>query len=233
MSKNFIKSIKIIRKTISRTPICLRYFIILYVPIFILLASTVAVSLYKHLPISLFFCDPAAVAHINPLTGLISNVGVLLWAFCTAICLFSAFILYFTDKGEYSTFTFYAGIITLILMLDDFFMIHEVLGSKYLHVNEKMFFGTYLLLICLFFVRFIKVILSTRFFLLAVSLLCFAISIFFDIFLNKFIVTGSIFFEDGFKLLGIVSWFGYFVSICFYKILNSVSLNGKHHHRNE
>lgn len=210
-----------------RFSVYLRYLILLYTPILILLGSIGVVGLYRHIPIKLFFSDPAALGKIHPLAGFISNIGVLLWAFCTAICLFSAFILYITGKKNLLAFIFCAGIITLILMLDDFFMIHEFLGPRYFHINEKIIYIFYMLLIFLFLLKFIKKIIYSRFILLIASLFFFTVSVLIDVIPNSIVIPGRLFFEDGFKLLGITGWFGYFVNLCFYEVRNNAGFNEK------
>jgi hypothetical protein len=57
--------------------------------------------------------------------GLFSNLGVVLWTAAAAICLFAASELSGVPNRQARQFLLYAGFFTLLLMLDDLFMLHE------------------------------------------------------------------------------------------------------------
>ncbi len=68
-------------------------------------------------------------------------------------------------------------------------------------------------------VRFRKLILQTDFIFLILAFALFGLSIVIDLLELKI----SILFEDGSKLFGIVSWFGYFAITCF-RVVTQITL---------
>jgi hypothetical protein len=65
-----------------------------YLPAIVVLLIIVVVSIVTKIPIGAFTRDMAALAEIKPYMGLLSNLGMLLWASAAAICFFaSAFLL--------------------------------------------------------------------------------------------------------------------------------------------
>lgn len=175
-------------------------------------------SVHRDIPIAVFTRDPAATADIPPLSGVSSHFGVLLLTASGAICLFSWFISTFrSNPGKSSSFLFYSGCMSLILALDDLLMLHESLYPRVLGVNEKIVFLVYGLLILGGIIRFRKEILQSEYLILLIAFCFFGISIFIDLsdgfheYSEATIWQWQIFLEDGFKLLGIVSWFGYFL----------------------
>jgi len=106
-------------------------------------------------------------------------------------------------------FVLYAGLTSAVLMFDDLFMFHEYLPN-YLPINEKIIFSLYGLVIIIFLIRFRKTILNkTNYFLLFLTFIFYALSIITDV-LQDDKAAYHYTLEDGFKLLGTVSWFIYF-----------------------
>jgi hypothetical protein len=104
------------------------------------------------------------------------------------------------------------------LLFDDLFLFHEAIFPYFLKIPEKLVYFGYATGIFYWILRFRKTILKTECNLLFLSLFFFGFSLITDAFLE--FVKGAIFLEDGFKLFGIVSWFGYFVRVCF-RVLNN------------
>ncbi|WP_036476699.1 hypothetical protein [Myxosarcina sp. GI1] len=193
--------------------LCLLYFLPL-----LLLCAVFFASLRLNVPIGMFTRDPAYIADFSPLVGLTSNIGVLLWSASATICLFSWTMLrHRLNKKRFATFLLSSGLITTLLLLDDFFMLHEYIFPHYLGIDEKITLVSYVGLIFFWMIAFKNFILKTKYFILAIAFGFFGLSLFIDVFQNYIqIVLGSwrIFFEDGFKLLGIVGWLGYFIKCC-------------------
>ncbi|MDJ0796702.1 MAG: hypothetical protein QNJ51_07660 [Calothrix sp. MO_167.B12] len=176
------------------------------------------------IPISQFTRDPAAIADINPFFGLVSNIGILLWCGTVSICFFSSTIIRKYNQQidlykvrDFSNFLMIAGFITLILLLDDLFLFHELVFPIFLNIPGKFLFASYAIIISWYFFRFRNIIIKTEWTFLFLSLLCFGISIIIDVLRD--ILDISIYqahlFEDGFKLIGIFSWLSYFVKVSF------------------
>lgn len=169
-----------------------------------------------------FTRDIAAIAEINPFNGVISNLGILLWCAAASICLFSFAVLqnlkskYTAIQKKSKFFLLVSGLITLILMFDDLFLLHEEIFPS-LNISEAAVYCSYMAMILFYILRFRKTIFKSEWSILFLGFVCFGASIIIDYFLGW----GSkiTLLEDGFKFLGIASWFGYFVRLCF-QILN-------------
>lgn len=193
----------------------------LYVPTLILVGFAVFVSIQNDIPISRFMRDPAAILGSNPLLGVFSNIGVLLWSVCAGICLFTFAVLRTrANKEEWSPFFFFAGLITAVLLMDDFFLLHERIVPRYLKIDEDIISVLYVVMILGYLVRFRRWIVRTDYVLLLLALVLFGLSGIVDR-LPETRLEWHHLFEDGFKLFGIVSWFGYFVRSAF-RVVTSV-----------
>jgi hypothetical protein len=187
----------------------------LYIPMLILVGMIILVSRQYGISIADLTRDPSATTGHSPFMGTLSHVGVLFWCATVAICLFSFALLQGTGSiGEFSAFFLFGGLISLLLLLDDLFLLHETVFPLYLKIPEKIFFLGYGLIIIGYITRFRKLILKTDFIFLILAFALFALSIVID--LLDLRISGL--FEDGSKLFGIVSWFGYFALTCFHAV---------------
>jgi hypothetical protein len=66
--------------------------------------------------------------------GLFSNLGVVLWTAAAAICLFAASELTGGTDRQARQLLLYAGCFTLLLMLDDLFMLHENYADDVIYI---------------------------------------------------------------------------------------------------
>lgn len=192
----------------------------LYLPVAILLCSIVLVNLYTGVPLETFTRDPAAIAGINPFTGIVSNIGILLWCIGASISLFSFFNI---TKGQnnktndYTFFLLFFGLTTLVLLLDDLLLFHELIAPTILNISEKYIYACYGTVVLFGMVRFRKVIFQTEWIILGLAFIFFALSIAIDLSEIRLLLSSSslTFLEDSFKLLGIASWAAYFVLTSF------------------
>ena len=102
---------------------------------------------------------------------------------------------------------------TVVLLLDDLFLFHEEVFPEYLHIPQKAVFAGYGIIILLYLISFRASILDTEFLILLFAFGFFGLSIIVDEILRSMIPQQHLF-EDGAKLLGIVSWFAYFARVC-------------------
>lgn len=86
-----------------------------------------------------------------------------------------------------------------------------------MHVPQTGFYVMYICFVILYLYRFYKLIFSTEYILLALSLGFFAISVFCDVFISSSDLEYLI--EDGAKLFGISTWFIYFVRTCLVELV--------------
>lgn len=159
---------------------------------------------------SFFTRDVFSIASIPVYAGLISNLGIFLWCATAAVCLFAAAL---ARDPEAARFLAASGLFSGLLLVDDFFMVHEWIVPRLLHVSEKSMYGVYAVLGLAWLWRFRRRILTGRPGLLALALGLFALSILFD-FLEPAHPPGiapgwRYMIEEGPKLVGIATWAAY------------------------
>ena len=207
MSRDFFN------KTFDQLKASLRLLIIPYLIVSVALFSVWLISRHYDILIDNFFREPAAILNFNPFLGIMSNLGVLLWTFSAAICLFVAVLLMKNGSRKIGAYLLYSGILTFVLLVDDFCLLHEHIFPQYLNVSEKVFYGAYILAMLFFFILFAKIILQTDYIILLIACAFLALSIVADLVLRQ---TGiAVLIEDGFKLFGIVTWLIYFSRTCY------------------
>ena len=199
------------KKSILQLKPLLQPFLLVYASLFTLFYFVLVLADQWNWPIAYFTRDPAATFNSRPFVGMISNIGIMFWCFTAAICLFTATV--FKDINvKYTKFYVFSGLLTLILMFDDLFMVHDKLLPHYFQIPEIAIYLAYLGIIIIYFLMYWKIILRTEYMIILFACMFFGASILADIFfLNKgmqFLI------EDGLKLFGIVTWFLYFVRTC-------------------
>lgn len=206
---------QILRKMRTLVP----YLLSLYIVPLLLLVASVAASLLSGSTIADFLRDPAATMERHPFIGMVSNAGVLLWTATATICLFSwSIIRHSRNQKPFAVFLFYSALLTVLLLLDDLFLLHEVVFPDYLGIPEKLVYIAYGSLALFWAVKLQKCIRETEYLILLTSFAFFGLSVFIDMFEHpiKSVFGGgnTLLLEDGFKLLGIAGWFGYFLRLC-------------------
>jgi len=182
--------------------------------VFIISAALIGVVLllhfWKDIPFGTLTGDPAAIGGDPLYTGFLSQVGLFFWSAAAAVSLFSAAVLSpHPDAVELRRFLLASGLLTLVLGLDDAFLLHEGL-FPYFGVPEILVYATYAGAVLFYLTRFASTIRRTEYVLLGTALLFFGISVALDLLeppgIDRFLL------EDGAKLVGIVSWLAYFAS---------------------
>lgn len=167
-----------------------------------------------------FMSEPQSIVGVHPFVGAISNLGVLFWCATAAILLFSWSIRPRTGIPEKNIFSFflYAGLLTIILTIDDLFMVHDAFLPTYCGIKEIHSYIFYVIAFFFGFIIFKKQIISTKYVILVLALAFWGLSVMFDLFqpgIEKSIGGNwRILLEDGFKFLGIIAWFDYFTKTC-------------------
>jgi preprotein translocase subunit SecG len=180
----------------------------------ILAISAVLVSLVlflhfgKGIPIGNLTRDPTAILGSPFYTGFLSQIGIFFWSASATVCLFSAKVLSNEPESfKIRRFLFVSGLLTLILGLDDAFLLHEEAFPR-LGIPEKIVFASYAGFVLFYLARFYSIIVKTEYILLGMALIFFGGSIALDVLnlpgSNSFLI------EDDLKLVGIVSWLSYF-----------------------
>ncbi|MGB3532229.1 MAG: hypothetical protein WBA13_01790 [Microcoleaceae cyanobacterium] len=152
--------------------------------------------------------DPVIVFKESAYIGFLSQVGIFFWAGASVICLYTTYILA-NGIGNLKLEKFFlgAGLLSLLLGLDDVFMLHETF-SAYANISEKKIFAGYLALLLLWVFKFYSIIFRTEYLLLGIALAFFGLSIIIDIAVPD--IPNIILLEDGAKLIGILTWMAYF-----------------------
>ena len=187
-----------------------------YIPLAALVVVLAIISLRTDIPFSRFSRDPLAVARIPSYIGLLSNVGVLLWCASAAVCLFSFVVLRRDEIArDRSLFFLYAGLLTLVILADDLFMLHEAF-TEYLadeisvrhYVGEVIVYSLYVIAAATLAVKSRAVLLKMDLVLLVAAGGFLGLSLVFDDFVR---LPGGYAYlaEDSTKLFGIASWFAY------------------------
>ena len=149
--------------------------------------------------------DPAQLASFPIYYGLLSNLGILVWAAGGFIPLFASF---HVEGVKTRSLLRWAGILTLILLLDDFFLIHDILFPRVLRLSELLVYLFYLVAFPLFFLRHLKAIFAqTEYRILGLGVFLLGLSFLID--MN--VLPGGIDVEDGFKLAGMVAYSYYWI----------------------
>lgn len=175
---------------------------LLQLAVVLFLASLVATAGRLDVPASAFMRDPAAIAGINPLNGMVSQLGAMLWSATVAITWFTAWLL---RPGTGRGLFLYFGAFTALLLVDDVFMVHDEILPNVLSLPEEpvyMLYGTILLYGLL---RYRHALRWRTAPLLAIACVCFAVAAGVDVLIES----GEdwvYWIEDGAKLLGIANW---------------------------
>lgn len=159
------------RRYVRQTPGTV-YAIALLVP-----ALAMAAAMWAGLAPTEMLRDPIMVAggeQSEFYLGLFSNLGVVLWTAAAAICLFAASELSGVPNRKARQFLLYAGLFTLLLMLDDLFMLHE-------NYAGGVFYIMYGAGILYYVARFFKLILQLDVVLFALTIPLFGNAVLLDL----------------------------------------------------
>lgn len=152
--------------------------------------------------------DVASIAGIHPLSGMLSDLGILLWCASATVCLFARFVLGRQATPESARFLLASALLSLYLTFDDLFQIHERLAPDYLGVPEEAVLVLLALSLLSFLVAFRRLILRHGYLFLILALGFFALSEAVD--MSHIASRGApLLAEEGCKWLGIASWCSY------------------------
>lgn len=88
--------------------------------------------------------DITAIFDTSPLTGFVSQIGIFIWSASATVCMFSAMVLSnLPNNKKIKHFLIASGILTLILGLDDTFLLHEDIFPRF-GISENIVLFCYL-----------------------------------------------------------------------------------------
>jgi hypothetical protein len=176
------------------------------------LATIVAIAAALDVAMIELTKDPIAIFESDRFYyGLLSQLGVLLWCTAAAVTLFASRLLVARDSdGTPAAYLGALGVVTVVLMFDDRFMIHELVGPVFLGIPELALYSFYALALGATLLVFRRHIVDrTASPLLAIALGCFGASTLIDVLPLRTIGTDV---EDGMKLTGILAYAYYCVT---------------------
>jgi len=191
-----------------------RNILLSFIPFITILAIAAAAGALSGVTIDRLTRDVVAIAGIHPFSGILSNLGILLWCVAASICLFTAVSI--RKKASRTVFLFLlaSALLSGWLMFDDLFLFHEDLARRYLGLSESVVLLALGVSVFAYLVIFRKTLLRTDYALLIVAFGFFAASILVDAIFGRSLGRlghWAYFVEDGLKWLGISSWCIYYI----------------------
>lgn len=174
------------------------------------LGGALFLDFWRGVPFAVLTRDPVSVGSMPVYVGFISQIGIFFWSAAATLCFFCFKLLSAKENGrEVRRFLLASGVISLILGLDDVFLLHEVVLPTLIGIPQVVILTSYGMIIFFYVLRFYRVILQTEYTLFLMAMVFIGISLAIDIFhlpgINPYLL------EDGAKLIGLVSWFVYFL----------------------
>jgi hypothetical protein len=162
-------------------------------------------------PVSLLTRDPVAVADLPPWTGLLSTLGLCAWTGAAAVALFAG--AWVRERGGSTAIPagwfFGAGALSVVLLLDDAFLAHEILLPVFVGIPEKATYALYGVAALAWFVGGLRYLRGTPWPLLGGAGLGFAASVVIDVISGDNDPAFTVLLEDGAKWIGIAAWAAY------------------------
>ena len=166
------------------------------------------------LPMASLIRDPVAILGGQFYHGLVSNIGILLWCAAAAICLFRGAENWLAGFLRRGGFLLSAGVLTSMLLLDDFFLLHEQALPRFIGLSEKYFLIVYPAAVVLYIAAWWREIVRADPYLFLLSLTFFAISNLIDVAFDYHFyempagmeVSASVILEEAAKFIGIAAW---------------------------
>lgn len=167
------------------------------------------ISKKTYTPLWLLTREVSEAMYFPPYIGILSNLGGLIWMTTTTVCLFTAVLLNRTAV-PFETRMFYlsAGLLSLVITVDDMFRLHDQVLLGVLGIREGFFYLLYLLSIIAFLGFFRRQILQRDYLLLAAALFFFFMSR--QLFIDIGFLDGSNASGDILKYFGNMFWLAFF-----------------------
>ena len=192
----------------------MRQLLITFIPSICILIGITIASIILDINLRLLTSDIAAIAKINPLSGILSNFGIILWCSAASVCFFAAFAVRNTESKDSFWFLFCSGLLSAYLLFDDFFQFHEILAGHYVGIKEIYTYMALGMAVLIYLYIFRQNILKTNFYFLLMAFTFLAASVVTDELQTWLIVKighWEFFIEEGNKWLGIACWCSYYV----------------------
>lgn len=161
--------------------------------------------------------DVFLITKAPPVVGLLSNLGAFAWLAALVVLAFTISIL--PRQGEHPALSFLvsAALLTLVLFVDDFFMFHDFWLRRWAEKMDAAYYAALAMATLIHLFAFRNNILASRYGLLLVALVFFALSVAMDLFQEQgtaLVGHWQYLIEDGIKWAGICFWCAYHWSVC-------------------
>lgn len=174
----------------------------------LLLLVLLTIARRADMSFGVFTQDPLALTKGKPYFGLLSNIGILFWCATTTACLFVS-----TLVQKNRRFFIMSGLFTLLLLLDDLFLLHEEVLPQGFGIRQRYVLLVYLMITLLYLTGF-RIFIRRHYPAIIIGALAFfGLSLAEDL---LFLAPEDWHYlvEDGAKLFGIITWFNYFLLVC-------------------
>lgn len=170
---------------------------------------TIWLANYTDNPVWKLAKDAAQVIGYPAYFGMLSSWSSMLWMATAAICLFTVAVTWrYSSDRPMRRFLLFSGLLSLILAVDDLYLLHDSILPKALGAPEFVFYGFYFALMTGYLIIFIRQIARSDYILFWIAFFFLAFSRgFYNLipFLREFNTT-----NDMFKYFGIVFWLAFF-----------------------
>jgi hypothetical protein len=196
----------------------LRLVALVCLPVFAVLGLAKLFSSTHGVPIRQLTQDATTVLDGSFYIGIISSIGIVLWAAAATLCLFTYALLTHSEGSVGGPFLLASGLITAVLLADDLFLIHDEIFPVYMGLPGEIFGLFYGAVMVVYLFVFRRLLLQSSYVILLAALGCFGLSVAVDVTYRA--LTGIfpqqhvLLVEDGAKLLGITLWTTFFAVGC-------------------
>jgi hypothetical protein len=209
----------------------LKQMLIIYVPSVSILVLVAIVHIHFKVSMYDIFRDPTVIGKVHPLSGVLSNLGILLWWSTTSLCLFTAMLLLKLNQSKKFWFLLSSGLLSAWLTLDDLFEFHEA-ADWYFGLTQGILIKSLAVVVFAYLIGFRHTILRTNFLILLMALGLLSTSDVVDHFQEGSLLSSlgewRIFIEDGSKWLGIACWCGYFTHTAYWMLYDTFKSSLQH-----
>jgi hypothetical protein len=160
-----------------------------------------------------FTQDPSTIMNAPFYLGFFSYIGILFWAGTATLCFFSRYLLGDSENNDsVRKFLLASGLLTLLMMTDDLFLLHEDVFPNYLGIQEGIVYIIYMNAIIYYIYAFRNQLLNSEYLVLGTAFGLIGISQFAAVLPMP--IPEDSFLEDAIKLFGVMSWFIYYTRYC-------------------
>ena len=177
----------------------------------------ILISEKTYTPLWLLTREASEAMYFPAYIGILSNLGGLTWMATTTICLFTVMLLHrSTTSFEIKMFILSAGLLSLVITVDDMFRLHDQILLGLFGIREGFFYLLYLLTIMAFLGIFRRQIFQRDYLLLVAALLFFFLSR--QMFIDIPYLDGSYASGDILKYFGNMFWLAFFYRVAFQEL---------------